>query len=128
MRETPQNDLNDYAPKSLIDDSANQSWRNKASGKKYALAGLPPKPILFLLIFSIFFGAFIVHLFLHFWMGLPDIWKPWLMQQFWCWFSRPPSIFLHYRPIAENLRQRDLIMDQLVDSEERLETGSACSQ
>jgi two-component system sensor histidine kinase UhpB len=84
------------------------------------MTGLPPKRILLLMVLSIFLGEVIVMFLLHLWPALPVIPEALIDALVLVLILSPTFIFFHYRPMVQNLQQRDLVMAQLAESEERL--------
>jgi len=109
-----------HSPDRVSHDSASPARHNSVSGETSLLQGMPPRRILLLLVVSSFLCEIIIMFILHLWPTLPLLPEALFDASILTLILFPTFYFLHYRPMVENFRQRDLVMDQLVSSEERL--------
>ncbi len=114
------NNFNHPAQKSGVAEEESENLYQRESWDKLTmLADLPPKRILFLLVLSIFTVEISVMFLLHLWPELPVFREALLDASVLVLILSPTFYYFHYRPMVHNVRQRNLIMDQLVKSEER---------
>lgn len=101
-------------------NSASPVWRNTDSWAQLLTPDLQPIRILFLMGLSIFIGEMCVMFLLQVWPDLPVFPEALVDASVLVLMLSPTLYFFHYRPMVQNFQQRNLIMEQLVASEERL--------
>jgi two-component system sensor histidine kinase UhpB len=85
-----------------------------------AIEPLPPLRILILMIFSIFIGEIVVMWILHLWPSLPVLSEAVIDATILVLILSPTFYWFHYRPLTHNNRQREMAINQLAESEDRL--------
>lgn len=103
-----------------IHDSPSPIWRNRDTWLQMPMPCLPPMRVLFLMVLSIFVGEICVMFVLHFWPNLPVFPEAMIDATLLIIILSPTFYLFSYRPIIQNIQQRNMIMAELVESEERL--------
>ncbi len=116
----PSDSFINHSPGRVSHDSASPTMHKNDSGETFLHRCMPPRRILFLLVFSTFLCEIIVMFILHLWPALPLLPEALINASILILILSPTFYFFHYKPMVENLRQRDLVMDQLAGNEERL--------